>query len=292
MKKLFIFLLFFCGCAALVSAQNANLPNKLNTAVKKKLAVSSSANAHEDGVIMIKLMVGADFLDIDHNNEPRAKKCPAVRIAPNTLLASRACIDLSGKGKYYQYKGGGGEYDVSTHPVKRWIDRIIINGVTIGPRDFRENGLLLLIAIDGTNKKLKEAIEKLPISNLFVAKNAKKLQDTFPEITLNRDDMIFSDRECANVDIATVCMSTQCFQICWKTIDGDTGDPVFGRNPDKNKLEYLLGFNATNADLDGRHSGPWYHFLSQSSLNFMRKNLPAAEWNYINSHRRNENLYK
>ena len=60
----------------------------------------------------------------------------------------------------------------------------------------------------------------------------------------------------------------------------------------ENNLEYLLGFNATNADLDGRHSGPWYHFLSQSSLNFMRKNLPAAEWNYINSHRRNENLYK
>lgn len=291
MKKLLIFLLFFCGCAALVSAQNANLPDKLNTAVTKRLTVSSSSNAHEDGVIMIKLMVDADFLDVDHKNKPRAKKCPAVRIAPNTLLASRACIDLSGKGKYYQFRGCG-EYDVSTHPVKRWIDRIIINDVTIRPQDFRENDLLLLIAIDGTNKKLKEAIEKLPISDLFVAKNAQKLQDTFPKITLNRDDMIFSDRECANVDIVTVCTDAQCFQVCWKSIDGDTGDPVFGRNPDKSNLEYLLGFNVTNSDLDSRRSGRWYHFLSQSSLNFMQKNLPAAEWNYINSHRKNENLYK
>lgn len=290
MKKLLVFMLAFCGCAAVLSAQTPGLTQKLETAVKKRLHASSSSNAHEKGVIMIKMTVDASFHDADANNDPIVKDCPAVRIAPNTLLASRACIDLSGKGKLYHYTGGGGNYDVSTHRVSRSISNISIDGVTVGQKDFRQNDLLLLIAVNGTNTKLKQAVEKLPISDLFVAKDAQKLKTTFPKITLNRDDMLWG-RECAQVNIVTVCTDMQCFQVCWKAIDGDTGDPVFGRNPDTSNLEYLLGFNVTNPDKAKRQSGRWYHFLSKSSLDFLKKNLPTAEWNYVSKHVKDETLY-
>lgn len=292
MKKLLVLLLAFCGCAAVLNAQTPNVSQKLNTALKKKLAASSSTNAHEKGVIMIKMTVEARFTDVYANNDPIVKECPAVRIAPNTLLASRACIDLSGKGEHIKYMGAGEAPEVTIQNVQRWISSVRVAGVTIQPKDFRQNDKLLLIAIDGTNAKLKAAVEKLPISDLFVAKNAKRLQDTFPEMILNRDDMVFNSRECAEVDIVNVCTDTQCFQVCWKVIDGDTGDPVFGRNPDKSNLDFLLGFNATNSKKDKRKSGRWYHFLTQGSLNFLKTSLPSTEWNYVASHVKDERIYK
>ncbi len=291
MKKLLVLILAFC-CASVLHAQNNNgLAQKLQTAVKKRLQASSSSNAHEDGVIMITLKVDAQFQDVEANNKPIDKKCPAVRIAPNTLLASRACIDLSGKGELYEYRGGGAEYAVSTHPVSRWVENIKINDKWIGKENFRGNDKLLVIAIDGTNAALKSAVEKLPITDLFVAKDAQKLQTVFPKMTLNRDDTLWG-RECAEVDIVNVCTDTQCFKVCWKFIDGDTGDPVFGRNPERSNLEYLLGFNVTNSNKAQRKSGRWYHFLSQSSLNFLKNALPAQEWNYIKAHTKDETLYK
>lgn len=291
MKKLFVLLLALCSCAVAVNAQTPTASQRLNTALKKKLAASSSTNAHEKGVIKIKMTVQARFTDVHANNDPIVKECPAVRIAPNTLLASRVCMDLSGKGEHIKYMGAGDPPEVTTQNVQRWISDISVAGVTISPNDFRQQDKLVLIAIDGTNAKLKKAIEKLPITDLFVAKNATKLQTAFPEMILNRDDMI-SGRVCADVDIVNVCTGTQCFQVCWKFIDGDTGDPVFGRNPDKSNLDFLLGFNNTNPKKAKRQSGRVYHFLTQKSLNFMQENLVPAEWNYIRTHVRNENIYK
>lgn len=292
MKKLLVLLLAFCGCAAVLNAQTPKVSQRLNTALKHKLAESSSTNAHKKGVIMIKMTVEARFTDVYAKNDPIVKECPAVRISPNALLASRACIDLSGKGEHIVYMGNGADPEITTQNVQRWISSIKVAGVTIQPQDFRQDGKLLLIAIDGTNAKLKKEIEKLPITDLFVAKNPKKLETTFPEMILNRDDMVFSGRECADVNIVNVCTDKECFQVCWKVIDGDTGDPVFGRNPDRSNLDFLLGFNNTNSKKSKRKSGRWYHFLTQKSLNFFKQNLPASEWNYISAHVKDENIYK
>lgn len=287
MKKLFVLALFLCATTTLLNAQqNSNLMKSIG----KKLAESSSTDAHKKGVIMIKLEVDAEFIGVDANNDPIEKDCPAVRIAPNTLLASRACIDLSGKGTLIRSGGGSGDLFYSEHDVARWVSSIKIEGVTIGEENFREDGKLLLIAIDGSNEKLQKAIQKMPIVDLFVAKDAQNLKTTFPEITLNRNDMLWG-RECAPVDVVNVCTEEQCFKICWKAVRGDTGDPVFGRNPDTNNLEYLLGFNVTNSDKDGRNPGRWYHFLSQSSLDFFKKNLLKQEWDYIKKHVKDETLY-
>ena len=292
MKKLLVLLLAFCSCAAVLNAQTPDKSKMLDTAIKKKLAASSSTNAHKKGVIMIKMTVEARFTEVHANNDPIVKECPAVRIAPNTLLASRACMDLSGKGEHVKYMGAGEAPEVTTQNVNRWISDVRVAGVTIKPQDFRQEGKLLLIAIDGTNAKLKKEIEKLPITDLFVANNPKKLETTFPEMILNRDDMVFSGRECAAVDIVNVCTDKECFQVCWKVIDGDTGDPVFGRNPDRSNLDFLLGFNNTDSKKNKRKSGRWYHFLTQKSLNFFKQNLPASEWNYIRAHVKDENIYK
>lgn len=282
-----IFTVFLC----LFSAAVAFADSKVNRLViEQKLKLSSSTNAHKKGVLMIKLTVDASFQNVDANNDPIEKECPAVRIAPNTLLASRACIDLSGKGELYQYQGAGVGPKISTHPVSRWIRNVKVNGVVLGQDKFRQNDLLLLIAVDGKNSKIKEAVQKMPISDLFVATNTEKLKTVFPEVTLNRDDTLWG-RECAPVDIVNVCTEQQCFQVCWKFIDGDTGDPVFGRNPNTDNFEYLLGFNRTNSNKKKRQSGRWYHFLSQSSLDFFEQNLPASEWEHIKSHVKDETLY-
>ncbi len=292
MKKLLVLLLAFCSCAAVLNAQTPDKSKMLDSAIKKKLAASSSTNAHEKGVIMIKMTVQARFTDVYANNDPIVKECPAVRIAPNTLLASRACMDLSGKGEHIVYMGNGVGPEITTQNVNRWISDISVDGVTIGPKDFRQEDKLLLIVIDGANAKLKKEIEKLPITDLFVAKNAAKLKTAFPKMILNRDDMVFSGRECADVNIVNVCSDTQCFQVCRKFIDGDTGDPVFGSNPDRSNFDFLLGFNNTDSKKSKRKSGRWYHFLTQKSLNFFKQSLPASEWNYISAHVKDENIYK
>lgn len=289
MKRVLAALICLFSVSA-VFAQSGSPVNKL--AIQRKMKPSSSTNAHKKGVLMIKLTVDATFTEVDANNKPVEKECPAVRIAPNTLLASRACMDLSGKGEFRQYAGGGADLEISEQKVIRHIANIKINGVTLQKDKFRENDFFLAIAVDGNNAKLAEAVQKMPIVDLFVAKNAETLKSVFPEITLNRDDALFSGRECASVDIVNVCTDAQCFQVCWKVIDGDTGDPVFGRNPNTDNFEYLLGFNQTNSKLDGRQSGRWYHFLSKSTLAFLQKNLSANEWNYIKTHTKNETLYK
>lgn len=287
MKRILAALICLFGTAA-VFAQ-APTVNKLM--VQQKMKPSSSTNAHKKGVIMIKMVVDATFTEVDANNDPIEKECPAVRIAPNTLLASRACIDLSGKGELHRYVGAGAGPDISIEKVNRWISSIKVNDVTLGQDKFRQNDLLLAIAVDGNQPKLKEIIQKMPITDLFVAKNVETLKTVFPEMTLNRDDMMWG-RECASVDIVNVCTESQCFQVCWKMIDGDTGDPVFGRNPNTDNFEYLLGFNVRNSKLNKRKSGRWYHFLSQSSLDFFKTNLSKEDWAYIKAHAKDENIYK
>ena len=287
MKKLFILALLLCATTTLLNAQQNS---GLMKSISKKLAESSSTNAHKKGVIMITLVVDAEFTYIDATNKAIEKECPAVRIAPNTLLASRSCIDLSGKGTLIHYTGSHSEPIYTEEEVTRWVSDIKIQKESLGKNSFREEGKLLLISIDGSNEKLRNIVQKMPIVDLFVAKNAVSLKNTFPEITLNRDDA-FWGRECASVDVATVCTQEQCFQVCWKVIRGDTGDPVFGRNPKVNNLEYLLGFNETNADKDGRNPGRMYHFLSQSSLDFFKRSLAKQEWDYIRRHMKDETLY-
>lgn len=276
-------------CLLAASYAAANPPvNKM--AVAQRMRESSSTNAHKQGVIMIKLVVDAAFHGVDANNDPIEKECPAVRIAPNTLLASRACIDLSGKGELIESQGSAGVKITDGLAVSRWITNVKVNGVTLGTDKFRQNDLLIAIAVDGNNAKLREAVQKMPITDLFVAKNAETLKTVFPKMTLNRDDMTWG-RECASVDIVNVCTEAKCFQVCWKFIDGDTGDPVFGRNPDTDNFEYLLGFNVRNSKKNKRQSGRWYHFLSQSSLDFFKTNLSQEDWKYIKAHAKNENIY-
>ncbi len=286
MKRILAAVICLFSAATLFAQAKVN-----RMAIQQKMSSSSSTNAHKKGVLMIKLTVDASFQDVDANNDPIEKECPAVRIAPNTLLASRACIDLSGVGTLVGYRGAGAEPERSKHKVSRWIENIKVEGVTLGKDKFRQNDLLLAIAVDGKNEKIKKAVQKMPITDLFVANNPQKLKDTFPKMTLNRDDA-FWGRECAEVDIVNICTEQQCFQVCWKWIDGKTGDPVFGRNPDTNNLEYLLGFNRCNSDKDGRNGNRWYHFLSKSSLDFLKNNVTASDWAYINAHKKDENLYK
>lgn len=200
MKRIFVVFLCLFSAAAVFAQPKVN-----RLAIEQKIKPSSSTNAHEKGVVMIKMTVDAQFEDVDANNDPMKKECPAVRIAPNTLLASRACMDLSKTGELYQYQGAGVGPAISTHPVSRWIRNVEVNGVVLGKDKFRQNDLLLLIAVDGKNPQIKEAVQKMPISDLFVATNAEKLKTVFPKVTLNRADMIWSDRECAPVDIVNVC---------------------------------------------------------------------------------------
>lgn len=285
MKRIFAALICLLGATAVFAQVNKQ-------AIKERLTPISSADAHKKGVTMITLVVDAEFPGRDDiDNSPIAKKCPAVRIASNTLLASRACIDLSGKGTTYNSQGSAGVKVEENVPVNRWIDHVEVAGQKIYSDKFYQNDRLLAIVVDGNNESANRLLLQMPITDLFVAKDAEKLKTVFPKMTLNRDDMIFNDRTCAEVDIANVCTDNQCFQVCWKAIDGDTGDPVFGRNPKTSKLEYLLGFNVRNSKMNKRQSGRWYHFLSKSSLDFFKQHLPAQEWGYINQHAKDETLY-
>lgn len=288
MKRIFAVLICLLGTATVFAQLNKQI-------IEHKLKPLSSAGAHKNGVTMITLMVEAEFPEYGENEvQPStiAKKCPAIRIAPNTLLASRACMDLRETGTIFHDYSSGGIGVEENVKVNRWIDSVKIKGHEILSDQFFQSDRLLAVVVDANNKEVNNLVQQMPVTNLFVAKDPQQLKTVFSKMTLNRNDKIFNSRECAPVDIANVCTGTQCFQLCWKMIDGKTGDPVFGRNPKTNNSEYLLGFNVTNSERKERKTGRWYHFLSQSSLDFFKKYLPAEEWDYIKNHVKDEKLYK
>lgn len=276
----------------------AQKADKFNEALKEaaKMLPSPSPNAHKEGVIYMELLVDGSFVGVEGRVLTSKKECPAVRISPNYLLASAMCMDISGMGIIQHYKGS--DYIVEEKArVDRYISGAVIDGVTIPRKDIQyingENEMkLVLIYIDGNNEKLRRAVETKPIPNLFVAKNPANLPEVFDELTLNREDWYGGDgRTCADVDIAEVCTEDGCFKLCWKMIDGDTGDPVFGRIPKRTTQEFLLGFNATNAK-GKRQSGRYYHFFSQKTLDFLRKSLPEKEWKYLQRKVVNESFFQ
>lgn len=271
--------------------------NKLGEALlrsnaKARMQTSASLDASKNGVVMLELHIAGTWNSESSSGDIKEYniKCPAVRIADNYLMAYRGCMDISGTGDVEIYEGAASSRTEQAN-AHRYIAAIKLNGETIDRSHFTKDGSdkFFLVFIDGKNLNLRRAVEGKPVANLFVAKDPNKLPEVFEKLILNRETMTpFShSRECAQVDIKTVCTDYQCFQICWKAIDGDTGDPVFGLNASKTTEEYLLGFNARNAKKK-RQSGPMYFFFSQTDLNFLRDKLPQAAYNYVIRHKKDE----
>ncbi len=287
-------LAFSSGAAWAVSAEKAVEQALLNK--QQELLMSPSTNAREN-IIPLKITVGAEFVNsIEDRNDPLVKKCPAVRISSHFLLASMSCVGLSEYGTLYKSGGGSGEASVSKRKVTRWIMDITIGKEVIQRKDIFYNRYdkLILIYINPANGNLAKVIQPKPAVNLFVPKDPQSLKNTFSKQQLSRERICLSSRVCADVKVSQVCTEKGCFKLGLKFIDGDTGDPVFGLNPELSTEEFLLGFNLTDVKEDSRQSGRWYQFFTQDSVDFIKNSVEKRspkDWAQIQKKMVNETYF-
>ncbi|WP_428065546.1 hypothetical protein [Candidatus Avelusimicrobium facis] len=282
------------GTAGAVSAEKA--VEQALRSKQKELLMSPSTNAREN-VIPIEITVGASFVDsIEDRNDPLVKECPAVRISSHFLLASMACVGMSEYGKLYKSGGGSGDIHISNQKVNRWIINAKIDDNVIPGKDvfYSRADKLILIYINPANPALAKIIQPKPAVNLFVPKNPQSLKNTFSKKQLNRESFCLPGRTCADVSVSQVCNENGCFKLGFKFINGDSGDPVFGLNPELSTEEFLMGFNKTDVEVTSRQSGSWYWFFTQNSVNFIKRSIEKKypkDWSQIQKKIINETYF-
>lgn len=298
-RKIFSLLLAFAlGPGLFAATQEQALSKALEQKAQNQqsLKMQHSANAHNKGVIPIKVTVNA-YIDSDYvDNDPLVKECQAVRISSHYLLASMACVGLSGYGTIRHYAGAGGGPIKAKYKVSRSIMNVRIDGEVIDGKNIvsSTDEKVFLIRIDPANEKLKKIVQNKPAVNLFVAKNPQILKNLFSNVQINRERLCTPGRVCADVEISDVCTETGCFKLNWKMIRGDSGDPIFGLNPEKSTEEFLLGFNAADVAIDERQAGRDYYFFSDTLAQFLQKNIEKVsdlDWKQIKRKMVNEDYF-
>lgn len=298
-RKIFSFLLAFAlGPGLFAATQEQALSEALQQEAQNQqaLKMQHSVSAHDKGVIPIKVTVNA-YIDSKYvNNDPLEKECQAVRISSHYLLASMACVGLSDYGTIMHYIGANSEAIKAKYKVSRSIMNVKIGGETIDGKNIvsSRDEKVFLIRIDPNNENLKKIVQNKPAVNLFVAKDPQILKNLFSNVQINRERLCTSDRVCADVEIADVCTETGCFKLKWKMIRGDSGDPIFGLNPEDSTEEFLLGFNAADVEIDQRQAGRDYYFFSATLAQFLQKNIEKVsdlDWKQIKRKMVNEDYF-
>ena len=277
------------GYAAQVDAVVAAVQQAVNT--QKPLKMQHSSNAHKLGVIPVKLTVQALLDKEDYDVRISEKECPVVRISSHYLMGSLACVGFSSRGTLRHSGGGSGDTFYSHPNVKeRKISAVKINGQTIKDEDIIESpeNKIFLVRFDPSkgspeaNEKIKEMIQNKPAVNIFAPKDPTNLENSFTSILLNRERLLCSSRTCSEMEIADVCTETGCFKLAWNAqIRGDSGDPVFGVNPENSTEEFLLGFNVTDViakrSAAERLAGRKYTFFDRAKLeSFLREKVESV----------------
>ncbi len=283
MKKILLLLCsMLCGAYAFAAVNALDIDNALQQAVQP-LKMQHSANAHEQGVIPINILVAAQVDSEYADPKPLMKECPVVRISSHYLMGSMACVGLS-ETATIQHSLGTAGFE-TTHPeVTRWIQSAEINGQTIGQENIflsKENKIFL-IRIDPANPELRKAVQNKPAVNIFTPLEPQSLQKTFSEVLLNREKLCSSSRTCSEMEIVSVCAENACLRVAWNAkIRGDSGDPLFGMIGENSTEEFLLGFNITDVITSHssatRQAGRTYSFFDRAQLQKFLQSVMETE---------------
>ncbi len=286
MKKLSLLLVIF-SLVPFLFARNASNASIMQN-VEKALAMQHSSTAHNKGVIMVKLNVGAQVLEgADRVKDSSLEKdCPMVRISSHYLLGSYACVGLSDMGSFDHANASR----AVERPVRRYISKATINGVDIfSDRIFEsKENKIFLVQIDPRQEDLRNAIENKPTVNLFVPNDPEVLEDFFSSTLLN-----CGKNSCEPISIKDVCTEKGCFKVA-RAKHGKSGDPIFGLNPEKSTEEFLLGFNITDVERATRKGGKLYQFLTPEMINFIQEKIETVspkDWAQIKRKTVNEDYF-
>ncbi len=279
MKKLFVYTLILLLAPAAFAKWPGN--NDMDQALEKAIL---SANSHEKGVIPVTFDVMAEFDELYAKPNYLTKKCVAVRISDEYLLASLACRGAKDTATKHTSLGSAGSEAVKNAKLAyRRVTGATVAGEEIPSKNIVEDekSRLILIRLDinkdqMNNRNLQDVLQDVPMPNLFIPKDPKSLLDTFPTVMVNRNRMPNTGRTCAKVSVKEVCSDKGCFKVCWKPISAQTGSPLFGLQ-DNSEQEFLLGFNAAEPDGESRTSGEEYFLLTEDTVPFLQKNMtPSA----------------
>ncbi len=252
-----------------------------------------STKAHEKAVVPIRISVEAKFQH-QSQDEPNIleKKCAAVRISSGYLLASMACVGLQKTANATDHHGSSYKKQVAYRKIRY----IKVDGVKVSNRDIRysEKAKLILIRLDGRNNDLVDKVQSKALANLFVPKNPNKIKNMFSQVFYNRTCYpIRFGRTCTETCINGVCRTNpDCYLTDDEIIDGDTGDPLFGLNPQQSTMEFLLGFNAAEPDGASRTSGRKYFYFTPESIRFIKENVSSTDWQEIQRKIVDESFFK
>ena len=269
--------------------QNQKAQQQVKSTTPARSHWTNSTNAHKNGIVAIELTIKAKFDEPYAWENTLTKQCVAVKIAPNYLLASLTCKGTTDTATVYHYRGSTEPYEAEKNvPLEyRNIVSIQIEEETITTFKEDKKTKLLLIKL---NDKLAEQLQAKPTVNLFVPDDLASVGEVFEQLIVNRNSML-SGRTCATNTFSHVCNDQQCVRVCWKAIDADNGDPIFGLNPKKDNQEFLVGFNDAEPDGANRGQGRNYRVLSQASLQFLKSNVPDV-WQRLQKKIVDESFFK
>ena len=231
------------------------------------------------------------------NEQVYDKPCSAVLIDKNWLLASLSCRGVGSKAKGYDHNGVGWEKTVAY----RNIERVSIRANATNRYDYiwgrdifvDEDAQIILLYVDRSNTSLKDEIDDngTVTANLLIPQNPESVNKTISKAFINRERMCVAGRCSAEVEIKRYCSDKKCYEVAWKLIDGDAGDPLFITSKKNADAEYVIGFN--NAVINGRatSSGRTYRTFDQQTLqavkNVIQEKDPQA-WKRISANVKDE----
>lgn len=234
--------------------------------------INYSKDAHLKSVVRVEMKVASKFYNQVHEGENVYKKrCAAVRIHPNWLVASLTCRGTDKKVDSLLHDGTV----ISKEVEYRNITEVKIDGIKLdkGNTFIDEKSKLILFRVDNKNEKLINKLAK--IGNIFpvllVAEHPKAIVKAVEDAYINLENFCLPGRDCDRVGIDSYCLENKCFKTEWELFDGDAGDPLFILTKKFGTAEFLAGLNIAEINGSDKGSGRYYKVFDEDSLAFLEK---------------------
>ncbi len=269
---------------------NPSLQAAVNQQVSEATDAAVAGEPHDDAVFHIKMDVVSRFVgQMQDDNNVVTKKCAAVRIDKNWMIASLTCRGTTAVATAHDHYGNPYDKDVAF----RHISSMKVEGVKVNAEEdvfVNEEAKAILIYLNPSNQKLtKELQDEKVIAPIVIPTNPKALRQSIEQAFINRENYCLPGRCSAEVSVDEYCVGNKCYKVEWKMIDGDAGDPLFIRSA--KKKEYLVALNIAEIDGSDVQSGRFYKVFNSNTYNFMKNTIQGKDpsaWTRIAAGIKNE----
>lgn len=288
MKKLQVVSLM---CALLVMGLTVQAKNNITTKLSRRLEAARlqaiTNGSHDNAVVDMVLKVESKWANPlnEYSARPMVKEkpCSAVRIDKNWLMASLTCRGIGHLATAYDHNGNAYDKEVAYRKIlgAKIRSKYMHARDEIAPKDIfvNEEAQIILLRLNLSDEDLADEVSEVISANLFIPNNPAIFNDT--KGFINRESYCTPGRCSAKVNIKQYCAGERCYQIEWKMISGDAGDPLFAL---VDAREFLVGFNKAAIVGENPNTSSLYRAFGASTETALRNIIgvkdPAA-WKRI-----------